>query len=129
MKYGVDSNDTKKIPPFVPEPVKIDDKDEELEQCITKIKRRMGIIDLTTGPGSGIHAERDAARELLVCYHMNTRKRKASAAFDDEFDYPYGIVTVLDWYFLIYTPERIYCSKADYHIDLTEDIVKTSTRC
>ncbi|CAB4438893.1 unnamed protein product [Rhizophagus irregularis] len=55
---------------------------------------------------------------------MNTRKRKASAAFDDEFDYPYGIVTVLDWYFLIYTPERIYCSKADYHIDLTEDIVE-----
>ncbi|UZO08893.1 uncharacterized protein OCT59_029138 [Rhizophagus irregularis] len=78
----------------------------------------MGIIDSTTerntmDPNSKFHN-----RGLLP------RKRKASAAFDDEFDYPYGIVTVLDWYFLIYTPERIYCSKADYHIDLTEDIVE-----
>ncbi|PKC67363.1 hypothetical protein RhiirA1_458530 [Rhizophagus irregularis] len=24
----------------------------------------------------------------------------------------------------MYTPERIYCSKADYHIDLTENIVE-----
>ena len=23
----------------------------------------------------------------------------------------------------MYTPERIYCTKADYHIDLTEDIL------
>ena len=61
-KYGIDtSNDIKKIPSFVPgklgvmnmlllrisltrffiEPVKIDNDDEELEQCITEIKRRM----------------------------------------------------------------------------------------
>ncbi|CAG8557227.1 12820_t:CDS:2, partial [Funneliformis caledonium] len=26
-------------------------------------------------------------------YHTNTRKRKASVAFNDEFDYLYGIVT------------------------------------
>src|SRR5438552_1912206 len=32
-KYGIDTNDIRKIPPFVPEPVKIDDEDEELEQC------------------------------------------------------------------------------------------------
>ena len=23
----------------------------------------------------------------------------------------------------MYTPERVYCTKADYHIDLTEDIL------
>ena len=28
-----------------------------------------------------------------------------------------------DWYFLMYTPEKIYCSKADYHITLTEEIL------
>jgi hypothetical protein len=29
-----------------------------------------------------------------------------------------------DWYFLMYTPERIYCSKDNYHIVLTEKIMK-----
>src|SRR5438045_508923 len=47
-KYGIDTNDIRKIPPFVPEPVKIDDEDEELEQCITEIKRRMRLIGSTT---------------------------------------------------------------------------------
>ncbi|RIA79129.1 hypothetical protein C1645_841464, partial [Glomus cerebriforme] len=37
-KYGIDSNEITKIPPFEPEPVEIDDEDEELEQCITEIK-------------------------------------------------------------------------------------------
>ncbi|PKY14472.1 hypothetical protein RhiirB3_400334, partial [Rhizophagus irregularis] len=61
--------------------------------------------------------------QLESSHHTNTRKRKASEAFDD-FDYLYGIVTTAtDWYFLMYTPERIYCSKADYHITLTEDIL------
>ncbi|PKC60388.1 hypothetical protein RhiirA1_468102 [Rhizophagus irregularis] len=69
MKYGVDSNDTKKIPPFVPEPVKIDDKDEELEQCITKIKRRMGIIDSTTGSNEAVRCDLG-----LVLPHIYTGK-------------------------------------------------------
>ncbi|CAB5303804.1 unnamed protein product [Rhizophagus irregularis] len=38
---------------------------------------------------------------------MNTRKRKASAAFDDEFDYPYGIVTVLDCVDLLANPSEL----------------------
>ncbi|PKK60551.1 hypothetical protein RhiirC2_761679 [Rhizophagus irregularis] len=62
--------------------------------------------------------------QLESSYHTNKRKRKASEAFDDDFDYLYGIVTTaIDWYFIMYTPERIYCTKADYHIDLTEDIL------
>ncbi len=28
-----------------------------------------------------------------------------------------------DWYFIMYTPERIYCSKTEYHVVLTEDIL------
>ncbi|CAB5210386.1 unnamed protein product [Rhizophagus irregularis] len=85
---------------IIPEPVEIDDEDEELEQCITEIKRRMGIIGSAT-------------------------VRSPSVAFDDEFDYLYGIVTTAsDWYFLMYTPERIYCSKDDYHIALNEKIMK-----
>ncbi|CAB4392914.1 unnamed protein product [Rhizophagus irregularis] len=63
--------------------------------------------------------------QLESSHHTNTRKRKASVAFDDEFDYLYGIVTTAsDWYFLMYTPERIYCSKDDYHIVLNEKIMK-----
>ena len=41
-KYGIDSNDIKKIPPFVPEPVKIDEADKHFQYCITDIKRKMG---------------------------------------------------------------------------------------
>ncbi|GET66877.1 hypothetical protein GLOIN_2v1634247 [Rhizophagus irregularis DAOM 181602=DAOM 197198] len=162
-KYGIDSNEITKSPPFEPEPVEIDDEDEELEQCITEIKRRMGIIGSATGrneafevvgeEASGrvdyaIKKVIDVVNEELIAitegkqkdlvagfmqnimqlessHHTNTRKRKASVAFDDEFDYLYGIVTTAsDWYFLIYTPERIYCSKDDYHIALNEKIMK-----
>jgi len=56
-KYGIDSNDIKKIPPFEPEPVKIDDEDEELEQYITEIKCRMGIIGSATGRNEAVRCE------------------------------------------------------------------------
>src|SRR6266480_2094740 len=160
-KYGIDSNDIKKIPPFVPEPVKIDEADEELEQCITEIKRRMHLIGSTTSSNEAVRCEYisvilyasifiarritekritidpqlevvgeeatgrvdyaikkiiDVVNEELIAitegkqkdlvagfvqnvmqlessHHTNTRKRKASEAFDDEFDYLYGIVT------------------------------------
>lgn len=47
-KYGINSNDIKKILPFKPEPMKIDYKDEKLKQYITEVKRRMGIIGSAT---------------------------------------------------------------------------------
>jgi hypothetical protein len=56
-KYGIDSNEITKIPPFEPEPVEIDDEDEELEQCITEIKRRMGIIGSATGRNEAVRCE------------------------------------------------------------------------
>ena len=34
-----------------------------------------------------------------------------------------GGILATDWYFIMYMPERIYYMKADYHIDLTEDIL------
>ena len=160
-KYGIDSNEITKIPPFEPEPVEIDDGDEELEQCITEIKRRMGIIGSATGRNEAVRCEYispilyasiyiakritkkgitmdpqlevvgeeasgrvdyaikkviDVVNEELIAitegkqkdlvaefmqnimqlesfHHTNTRKRKASAAFDDEFNYLYRIVT------------------------------------
>ncbi|CAH1765860.1 5967_t:CDS:2 [Entrophospora sp. SA101] len=53
------------------------------------------------------------------------RKRKASEAFNNKFDYFYGVVnTAMDWHFIMYTPEKIYCVKEDYHLPLTEDILK-----
>ena len=62
--------------------------------------------------------------QLESSFHTNKRKRKADEAFKDYFDYLYGIVTTaMDWYFIMYTPGRIYCTKADYHIALTEDIL------
>ena len=33
-----------------------------------------------------------------------------------------------DWYFLMYTLERIYCSKSEYHVDLTEDILENDEK-
>ena len=48
---------TKKVPSFVPEPVKINDNDEELEQCITEIKCRMKIIDSTTGSNEAVRCK------------------------------------------------------------------------
>ena len=88
--------------------------------------------------------------QLESSHHTNTRKGKASVAFNDEFNYLYGIVTTgrafrslcdffinclyiltraflclaSDWYFLMYTLERIYCSKSEYHVVLTEDILE-----
>ncbi|PKY27410.1 hypothetical protein RhiirB3_443114 [Rhizophagus irregularis] len=71
----------------------------------------------------------DVLNEELVCITEGKQNQEASEAFDDDFDYLYGIVTTAtDWYFIMYTPERIYCMKADYHIDLTEDILDDDTK-
>ena len=56
-KYGIDSNEIIKIPSFEPEPVKIDDEDEELEQYITEIKCRMRIIGSATSRNEAVHCE------------------------------------------------------------------------
>ncbi|CAI2194894.1 1042_t:CDS:1, partial [Funneliformis geosporum] len=47
-KCEIDSNSIKKISPFVPELMKINDKDEELEQYITEIKCRIKVIGALT---------------------------------------------------------------------------------
>ena len=160
-KYGIDSNDIKKIPPFVPEPVKVDEADKHFQYCITDIKRKMGIIGSAKSSNEAVRCSYieaillsamyivkditrkrislepqfevvgeeatgrvdyaikkiiDSLNEELICiteekqnqevlgimqnvmqlessYHTNKRKRKASEAFDDDFDYLYGIVT------------------------------------
>jgi hypothetical protein len=73
-KYGIDSSEITKIPPFEPEPVKINDDDEELEQCITEIKRRMGIICYRFGN----RQERGCALRIyfpnIICIHLHCQK-------------------------------------------------------
>ncbi len=161
-KYGINSNEITKILPFESEPVEIDDEDEELEQCITEIKCRMGIIGSATGRNEAVHCKYiflilyasiyivkritkkgitidlqfevvgkeasdqvnyvikkviDVVNEELIAitegkqkdlvtgfmqnimqlessHHTNMKKKKASVAFNDEFDYLYGIVTM-----------------------------------
>ncbi|CAI2183741.1 4006_t:CDS:2 [Funneliformis geosporum] len=40
------------------------------------------------------------------------------------FNYLYGIITTaMNWYFIMYIPEKIYCMKANYYITLTEDVL------
>ena len=72
-KYGIDSNEITKIPPFEPEPVDIDDEDEELEQCITEIKRRMGIIGSATGRNEAVRCEY-ISPILYVSIYINRQK-------------------------------------------------------
>ncbi|PKY60486.1 hypothetical protein RhiirA4_412727 [Rhizophagus irregularis] len=55
--------------------------------------------------------------QLESSHHINMRKRKASVAFDDKFDYLYRIVTTGRAF-------QIYCSKDDYHIALNKKIMK-----
>ncbi|RIA90961.1 hypothetical protein C1645_768563 [Glomus cerebriforme] len=70
------------------------------------------------------------AQNLTQCEsacQTNKKKRKVSEAF--ESDYLYGIVTTgVDWYFILYTTEGIYCtSKTEYHISLTESVLDNDT--
>ncbi|RHZ59666.1 hypothetical protein Glove_362g73 [Diversispora epigaea] len=66
--------------------------------------------------------------QLDSSYRINKKKQTASEAFDDKFDYLYGIVSsATDWHFIMYTPEKIYCTKATYNVPLTEDILEDDT--
>jgi hypothetical protein len=60
---------------------------------------------------------------------MNKKKRKASDAFDPDYEYVYGIVsTGADWYFTLHSTEGIYStSRTGYRIPLTQDALEDST--
>ena len=59
----------------------IDSLNEELI-CITEGKQNQEVLGIMQN-----------IMQLESSYHTNKRKRKASEAFDDDFDYLYGIVT------------------------------------
>ncbi|RIA92693.1 hypothetical protein C1645_820367 [Glomus cerebriforme] len=84
-KYGIDSNDIKKIPPFVPEPMKINDDDKELEQCITEIKRGMGIIGSATGSTDAVRCEYIFAI-LYASIYIARRITKKGITLDPQFE-------------------------------------------
>ncbi|GBC25148.2 hypothetical protein GLOIN_2v1511347 [Rhizophagus irregularis DAOM 181602=DAOM 197198] len=65
--------------------------------------------------------------QLESAFQTNKKKRTADRAFgNDYFDYIYGIVTTgTEWYFIIYTPDGIYCTSGiEYQINLTKSAVK-----
>ncbi|PKY20829.1 hypothetical protein RhiirB3_498916 [Rhizophagus irregularis] len=65
--------------------------------------------------------------QLESAFQTNKKKRTADQAFgNDYFDYIYGIVTTgTEWYFIIYTPDGIYCTSGiEYQINLTKSAVK-----
>lgn len=69
------------------------------------------------------------AQDLVQCesaLQVNKKKRKASDAFKDDFDYIYGIVTTAtEWYFILYISKKISCtSKCPLYIPLVESALK-----
>ena len=69
------------------------------------------------------------SKNILQCesaLQTNKKKRKASDAFKEDYDYLLGIVTTAtEWYFLLYTSEGILCtSQMEYYIRLTRNIAK-----
>ena len=65
----------------------IDSLNEELI-CITEGKQNQEVLGIMQN-----------IMQLKSSYHTNKRKRKASEAFDDDFDYLYGIVTTGEIFF------------------------------
>lgn len=76
-KYGIDSNDIKKIPPFVPELVEIDGADKHFRYCITEIKRKMGIIGSAKSSNEAVRCSYIEAILLSAIYIVKdiTRQR------------------------------------------------------
>ncbi|GBC26762.2 hypothetical protein GLOIN_2v1772759 [Rhizophagus irregularis DAOM 181602=DAOM 197198] len=68
-------------------------------------------------------------QNLLQCQSACDKKRKASDAFDSDYEYVYGIVsTGTDWYFTLHSTEGIYStSRTEYRIPLMENTLKDST--
>ena len=84
-KYKIDSNKITKILPFEPEPVKIDDEDEELKQCITEIKCRMGIIGSATGRNEAVRCEY-ISLILYASIYIAKRITKKGITIDLQFE-------------------------------------------
>ncbi|CAG8616423.1 694_t:CDS:2, partial [Ambispora gerdemannii] len=61
-------------------------------------------------------------KQLESSFETNKRKRKRDEAFDDDFDYLYGIVTTgRDWHFLLYSPGEIaQASESAYTIEFNK---------
>ncbi|GET50802.1 hypothetical protein GLOIN_2v1533061 [Rhizophagus irregularis DAOM 181602=DAOM 197198] len=111
-KYGIDTNDIRKIPPFIPE---------------SKNYRKTNYPTLNFEVvGEEASGRVDYAIKKIIDVVNEELKEEA---FDD-FDYLYEFVTTTtNQYFLLYTPERIYCSKSDYSHRLpSEGILDDDTK-
>ncbi|PKC61563.1 hypothetical protein RhiirA1_466359 [Rhizophagus irregularis] len=140
-KYGIDGNGIGAIHQFPPKTYTLEDNDEELKQCIREIKRRLGNMGTILADSNEAMQFDYAIKALeeLICItegklyqvvigesvlqvNKNKRRRKLGDAFRDDFDYIYGIVTTaMDWYFILYASDGIYCtSKNPLNIRFTE---------
>ncbi|RHZ76804.1 hypothetical protein Glove_192g30 [Diversispora epigaea] len=65
-------------------------------------------------------------KQLESLFHMNKWKRTADEIFKDDYNYLYGIVsTGIDWHFIIFASEGIFCtSNSEYQINLTKITLK-----
>ena len=65
--------------------MEIDDEDEELEQCITEIKRRMGIIGSATGRNEAVRCEY-ISPILYASIYIAKRITKKGITMDPQFE-------------------------------------------
>ncbi|RIA88509.1 hypothetical protein C1645_826238 [Glomus cerebriforme] len=101
--------------------------DYAIEKIIDSLNKEL--ICIIINKNQNVLGIMQSVMQLESSYHTNKKKQKESEAFNDDFDYLYGIVTTaMDWYFIMYTPERIYCITAGYHITLTEEILEDEER-
>ncbi|RIA92385.1 hypothetical protein C1645_820818 [Glomus cerebriforme] len=119
-KYGIDGNGIGTIRQFPPKTYPLEDDDEELVQCIKKIKRREAISS-----GYGF------AQNLIQCesalqVNKENRKRKSDEAFGEDFDYIYGIFTTAsEWYFILFASDGISSTSKDpLNIRFSESALK-----
>ncbi|CAG8549256.1 12912_t:CDS:2 [Ambispora gerdemannii] len=73
-KYGIDSGNLRSIPLFNPEIVKIENDDEDFEQCITAIKRRMRTMGSPSDTNNNNEALCCSYRSHLNCECMHGHK-------------------------------------------------------
>ncbi|PKY33842.1 hypothetical protein RhiirB3_453093 [Rhizophagus irregularis] len=116
-KYGIDGNGIGAIHQFPPKTYTLEDNDEELKQFDYAIKALEELICITEGKLYQV-----VIGESVLQVNKNKRRRKLGDAFRDDFDYIYGIVTTaMDWYFILYASDGIYCtSKNPLNIRFTE---------
>ncbi|GBB94487.1 hypothetical protein RclHR1_23640003 [Rhizophagus clarus] len=84
LSEGIENNDVRPTLIFIPELLNIDDKDEELENCIKELKRRMSILGSVTGSNEALHHEY-ASLILYSAIYIARKLTKKEITVDPQF--------------------------------------------